>query len=133
MKLLLDTHTLLWWLAGDAQLGPQARALIADAENDVLVSVVSLWEIVVKRRIGKLQASIRQITASLNTEGFTRLPIGDGHLLALARLPSHHRDPFDHLLLAQAIAEDAVFISDDQYAPLYQVRVIRCSAQASPR
>lgn len=124
MKLLLDTHALLWWLADDARLSPQARELIADPANDVLVSAVSLWEIVVKARIGKLEADIGEILAAVPRNGFTRLSVEDAHLRALRDLPLHHRDPFDHLLIAQAIAEGAVFCSADAWAGRYGVRVV---------
>ena len=130
MKFLLDTHALLWWLADDAQLGRQARELVADPGNDVLVSMVSLWEIAVKTRIGKLQADIKEITDAVQQEGFTLLDIGVAHLLTLAGLPMHHRDPFDHLLIAQAITEDATFISEDRNAARYPVRVVACSARS---
>ena len=127
MRLLLDTHALLWWLADDAQLGRQARRLIEDAGNDVLVSVASFWEIVVKIRIGKLVAEIGAIAHAVNREGFAVLGIATPHLLTLAGLPMHHRDPFDHLLIAQAIAEDASFVSEDRNASRYPVRLVRCS------
>ena len=127
MRLLLDTHALLWWLADDDRLGPQARALIEDPANDVLVSVASLWEAVVKARVGKREADIGAILDAVGREGFALLGIGTGHLLALAGLPAHHRDPFDHLLIAQAIAEDAAFVSADGNASAYPVRVLACS------
>jgi PIN domain nuclease of toxin-antitoxin system len=127
MKFLLDTHALLWWLADDSQLGRQARELVEDPGNDVLVSMVSLWEIAVKTRIGKLQADIKEITDAVQQEGFTLLDIGRTHLLTLAGLPMHHRDPFDHLLIAQAITEDATFISEDRHTAQYPVRMVNCS------
>lgn len=80
MKFILDTHTLLRWLADDERLGPRAREQIEDPANDVLVSVVSLWEIVVKMRVGKLQADIRAITDAIQRDGFTTLPIAITHL-----------------------------------------------------
>jgi PIN domain nuclease of toxin-antitoxin system len=133
MKLLLDTHALLWWLADDARLEPQARELIEDPGNDVLVSVVSLWEMVVKVRVGKLEADIREVADIVPREGFVLLGISTAHLLTLATLPMHHRDPFDHLLLAQAIAEDATFISEDRNTSRYPVRLVTCSdAPSSP-
>jgi PIN domain nuclease of toxin-antitoxin system len=133
VRLLLDTHALLWWLADDDQLGPQARHLIEDPGNDILVSVVSLWEIVVKLRVGKLEADIREIAGTIPREGLALLDISTAHLLTLARLPMHHRDPFDHLLIAQAIEEDATFISEDRNASRYPVRLITCSdAPSSP-
>lgn len=132
MNLLLDTHALLWWLADDDRLGPEARELIADPGNDVLISAASLWEIVVKLRVGKLEADIRDIADAIERQGFTMLGIGTTHLLTLAGLPMLHRDPFDHLLIAQAIAEGATFVSEDRHAPGYPVRVVPCSAPASP-
>ncbi len=127
MRLLLDTHALLWWLSDDSRLGAQARALIEDPGNDVLVSMVSLWEIAVKVRVGKLQADVREIVDHVAREGFSPLDVGVSHLLTLVELPKHHRDPFDHLLIAQAIAEDAVFVSEDRNAPRYEVRLVTCS------
>ncbi|MCA0340501.1 MAG: type II toxin-antitoxin system VapC family toxin [Proteobacteria bacterium] len=131
MRLLLDTHTLLWWLNDDEKLGSRARGLIGDPANDVLVSAVSLWEITVKLRIGKLDADIEEILAILPDQGFQRLDISDAHLIALAGLPVHHRDPFDHLLMAQALAEDAHFVSEDQNVLLYSVPFLTCSDSAA--
>jgi PIN domain nuclease of toxin-antitoxin system len=127
VRLLLDTHALLWWLNDDEKLGNHARRLIGDPENDVLVSAVSLWEITVKLRIGKLDADIEEIVAILPDQGFDRLDISDAHLIALAALPLHHRDPFDHLLMAQAVAEGAYLVSDDQNVALYGIPFVTCS------
>jgi PIN domain nuclease of toxin-antitoxin system len=131
MKFLLDTHALLWWLADDDQLGGKAREVVADPANDILISMVSLWEIAVKVRIGKLQADIEEIMSAVQREGFTMLDVGMAHLLALAGLPMHHRDPFDHLLIAQAITEDATFMSEDRNAARYPVRTVTCSGGAA--
>lgn len=131
MRLLLDTHALLWWLNDDVKLGNHARGLIGDPENDVLVSAVSLWEITVKLRIGKLDADLDEILAILPDQGFDRLDITDAHLVALAALPLHHRDPFDHLLMAQAVAEGAHFVSQDQHVALYGVPFVTCSDPAA--
>jgi PIN domain nuclease of toxin-antitoxin system len=134
VRLLLDTHALLWWLADDARLGRQARRLIEDPGNDVAVSVASMWEIVVKVRIGKLEAEIGEIARAVEREGFAVLAITTPHLLTLAELPMHHRDPFDHLLVAQAIGEDATFVSEDRNASRYPVRLVSCSdASRRPR
>ena len=132
MKLLLDTHALLWWLDDDDRLGPPARALIEDPANDVLISVASLWEIVVKVRLGKLEADIAEVAAAVEQDGFALLDLGVAHLVALAALPARHRDPFDHLLIAQAVAEDATFLPDDRHVPDYPVRLVRCSDPLSP-
>ena len=130
MKLLLDTHALLWWLADDDRLGRQAREVIEDPANDILVSVVSLWEIVVKRRIGKLRADTKEVLDAVQQAGFARLDISAAHLLTLQALPMHHRDPFDHLLIAQAITEDATFITDDRDIRRYAIPLVGCCDQA---
>lgn len=132
MKLLLDTHALLWWLNDDDQIAHRARELIADPSNDVLVSVASLWEIVVKLRVGKLEADIREISDAMGRQDFTLLDIRAAHLLTLGDLPMHHRDPFDHLLIAQAITEDATFISEDRHTARYPVRFVTCSDVPAP-
>jgi PIN domain nuclease of toxin-antitoxin system len=92
--------------------------------------MVSLWEVAVKVRIGKLGADIKEITDAVRQEGFTLLEISVTHLLSLAGLPTHHLDPFDHLLIAQAIAEDATFVSEDRNAVRCPVRVVTCSGGA---
>jgi PIN domain nuclease of toxin-antitoxin system len=125
--LLLDTHALLWWFSDDAQLGPYARDLIADPANDVLVSVVSLWEIQVKLRVGKLAADILSIFEEIKAQAFELLPISQAHLVQLGTLPAHHKDPFDHLLIAQAIVEGAIFVSEDRHIADYAVQVVTCS------
>lgn len=129
MKLLLDTHALLWWLGDDGRLGRQARDLIADPSNDALVSTVSLWEISVKVRIGKLDADVAEIGDAVVRDGFRLLDIRLAHLCALGGLPRYpdHRDPFDHLLIAQALAEDAAFASEDRHVGRYPVRRVACS------
>lgn len=132
MRLLLDTHALLWWLDDDPRLGVRARALVEDPANDVLVSVASLWEIVVKARVGELDADIEEVAAAVEGDGFILLGISVAHLAALATLPMRHRDPFDHLLIAQAMAEDAGFVSDDRNARGYPVRCIPCTTARRP-
>ena len=135
MKILLDTHALLWWLNDDGALGTRARDFIAEPENDVLVSAVSLWEIAVKVRVGKLTADIADIAEAVVRDGFDYLDIRPSHLVALSRLPRHpdHRDPFDHLLVAQAITEDATFVSEDRHMARYSVRTIGCADPSPPR
>ncbi len=123
MKLLLDTHALLWWLADTPQLGPKARGAIADPANDILVSIVSVWEIAVKVRTGKLEAKLPSVIAAIERNGFSRLAISDAHLQTLMTLPVHHRNPFDHLLIAQAVADGATLITSDRHAPRYAVQI----------
>ncbi|MBV1825628.1 MULTISPECIES: type II toxin-antitoxin system VapC family toxin [Komagataeibacter] len=127
MKVLLDTHALLWWLSDSDRLGDNAREIIADPAHDILVSVVSLWEIAIKIRIGKLDADINDILAAIPGEGFSLLQIQPEHLKILMSLPMHHRDPFDHLLMAQAQAEHATFLSEDGQMDYYSIKIIRCS------
>ncbi len=132
MKVLLDTHAILWWLANDRRLGGRACEIIENPANDIIVSAVSLWEIVVKARVGKLQADIAEVIRALEAEAFEFLAIQPAHLQCLSGLPQHHRDSFDHLLLAQSIAEDITFMTEDQHAALYPARIIRCSDGADP-
>ena len=124
MKLLIDTHVLLWSLAEPERLDAEAQRILADPHNEVLVSIVCLWEIALKKRIGKLQAEIGLIVEGIEEQGFGRLAIEDRHLETLLGLPSRHRDPFDHLLIAQAITEEAAFVTGDRLAALYPVQVI---------
>jgi len=124
VRLLLDTHVLLWWLDDNPQLGRRSRKLIADPATDVFVSQVSIWETAIKQRIGKLQIGPAEILPRLPEFGFSLLEICNKHLLALAELAKHHGDPFDHLLLAQASVEDAAIMTSDRKLPLYGVRCI---------
>lgn len=121
MTLLLDTHTLLWFLTNDPSLSPQARSAIEAPTNVARVSAVSLWEVAIKCALGKLDlpASYEEVfPRQLETNGFELLPIAPHHCAALLRLPFHHRDPFDRLLLAQAVAEGMTLVTDDsQFSP----------------
>ena len=128
MRLLLDTHALLWSLNGDKRLGPTARSLLADRANDIIVSMASLWEIALKTQAGKLSADIQGISDTLRRNGVTLLEVSVVHLVTLTALPRHHKDPFDHLLIAQAIAENATLMSEDRWTPSYPAPVIPCSA-----
>ncbi len=121
MRLLLDTHALLWWLSDDVRCGQRVRDLIADPANDVLVSIVSLWEIQVKVRAGKLRAHLQDILGEIEAQAFEILPISQAHLIRLGTLPAHHKAPFDHLLIAQAAIEGAIFVSEDRHTPDYPV------------
>jgi len=96
------------------------------------VSVVFLWEIQVKVRVGKLTADMQEILNEIEASAFELLPIDPAHLLRLSTLPAHHNDPFDHLLIAQAIAEGATFVSEDRHTPEYHVLFVTCSGAAPP-
>jgi PIN domain nuclease of toxin-antitoxin system len=118
--LLLDAHALLWWLGDNAELGSQARAAIADPLNDVLVSAAIVWEIEIKRALGKLEAPDGLVDA-LEPAGLGSLPITLRDAENAARLPDHHRDPFDRMLVAQAQRLEAVLVTRDDVFSAYGV------------
>lgn len=121
MRLLLDTNALLWALTNGPRIAP-VRELLLDDENEVFVSTVSWWEIAIKTRIGKLDASLPELRATAQESGFLELPLLGSHAEMLATMPRHHNDPFDHMLVAQAMAEPMRLITGDnvlsQYTPL---------------
>ena len=112
MKLLLDTHVLLWWLNDSAELSDRLKSLIADPENLVYVSAVSLWEIVIKESLGKLKMP-KKWELAVQDKSFRRLTVTWEHALKVAELPEIHRDPFDRLLVAQALVEGLTLITND--------------------
>jgi PIN domain nuclease of toxin-antitoxin system len=123
VTLLLDTHTFLWWLSNPACLSLDARVAIEDPGNQVLVSTVVLWEIAIKRTIGKLSANLNLETAT-QAAGFIVLPISVAHIVATEKLPLHHRDPFDRMLIAQTLVENATLLTRDQLIPQYGISTI---------
>ena len=129
MNLLLDTHALLWWLAGHPRLGREAHALIADPGHNVYVSAATAWEIAIKASLGKLVIPPDVSTwlpYQLESNRFVPLPITVAHALGVARLPPHHTDPFDRVLIAQAQAEGLTLVSSDEQLGRYGVPLIRC-------
>lgn len=123
MRILLDTHMLIWWLDGDDALPKEALSAIADPSADVTVSSISLAEISIKRTIGKLRAPwIPDVLLAEN--GISVLSYTSDHARRLLELPLHHRDPFDRMLIAQAIHEDMVFATADPQASAYGVRLL---------
>lgn len=116
MRLLLDTHALLWWLTGDTGLSAASRAEIGLPEREVLVSSASFWEIATKVRLGRLpQATtiVSDLPGIAQSQGFRVLPISADHALRAGLLPGEHRDPFDRMLAAQAQLENLVLVSND--------------------
>ena len=123
MRLILDTHAALWWLSGDSRFGATAEAEITDSSNQILLSAAVVWEVVLKRSLGKLEAP-DDLAATLLAGGAEPLPIGPEHAAAVETLPWHHRDPFDRLLIGQAIVERAALVSHDGAFSAYDVRVV---------
>src|SRR4051794_23916471 len=123
MRFLLDTHVLLWWRDASPLLSSLASAEIAAGENEVLVSIASLWEITIKRSLGKL-AFAEDFETVLNEERFGLLGISFQHLRRLDTLPLLHRDPFDRLLIAQALAEDVPVVTGDAAFAAYGTKLI---------
>ncbi len=123
MRLLLDTHVLIWWLRDNPQLGSRSRSLISDAGVDVLFSAVSCWEASLKHRVGKMELAGAILWHQAIEEGFDPVTIQPDHLTELERLPvlAKHGDPYDHLLLAQARAEGAVLMTADRHMTRYGV------------
>lgn len=118
MKILLDTHLLLWWLEGCSQLPQTARRLVADPENTVFVSAVSIWEMWLKQSLGKLRLpdSFEEVLAA---ESFENLPLTGAQAREVARLPWLHRDPFDRMLVAQARASRLRLLTADETVASY--------------
>lgn len=125
MNLLLDSHTLLWWLDDSPRLGSRARAMIAGATS-VAVSMASIWEIAIKAGLGKLTVDLDELIDNVGRDGFELLPITAADCAAIARLPRHHGDPFDRMLIAQARARDLTLVSDDASLAAYRVPIAAC-------
>lgn len=123
MKLILDTHILLWWWDDSPRLPQEARELIADLDNEVFVSAVSITEIAVKKSIGRLEVD-DDFAQGIEEDGFTELPLTAAHGGRLAQLPLIHRDPFDRMLIVQAQAEDAALVTVDDKVRQYDVKTL---------
>ncbi|MEG3974265.1 type II toxin-antitoxin system VapC family toxin [Microcoleus sp. herbarium8] len=126
MKLLLDTHTFIWWDSSPQKLSPKALALCQNPENTLLLSMASIWEIQIKLQLGKLSLNLplpELIETQQQTNNIELLPINLIHVLTLDSLPSHQKDPFDRLLISQAIVEDAVLVSGDSTLANYAVKL----------
>ncbi|MFG1882334.1 type II toxin-antitoxin system VapC family toxin [Micromonospora sp. NPDC049102] len=123
MNLLLDTHVALWAITGDPALGPELLDRLRH-EPDIFLSPVTLWEITIKQSTGKL-AGPPDLAERVRDMGFRELPVTHVHAIAAGRLPSHHRDPFDRMLVAQAITEGLALASRDPSIALYDVDVLK--------
>jgi len=118
MKLLLDTHVFLWTVTGHAALKPAARKLISAAEA-VYVSAASIWEIAIKARLGKIEGDPEALAVAIDQSGMIELPIAARHAAAVAKIPLRHTDPFDRLLIAQALTEPLRFVTADRALAAY--------------
>lgn len=127
MRLLLDTHALVWWLAGDTRLSPRARRAIEDESNEVFVSAASAWEVSTKHRLGKLPDAgplAVDFAREVRAQGFVPLPISLEHGQVAGALATDHRDPFDRMLVAQAREEKVALVSlEERFDELGVVRV----------
>lgn len=123
MRLLLDTHVFLWAVAGSARLKASARQLI-DGADEVYVSAVSIWEVAIKVRLGRLEADPHELAAAIEPSGFVELPVRARHAAGVAALERHHDDPFDRLLLAQALAEPLRLVTADRVLARYSDLVL---------
>lgn len=123
MRLLLDTHAFIWWMSETPTLGSQARSIINDTANEIFFSVASLWEMTIKRGNGKLDFP-GDLETLVVEEGFRILPIAYRHLRVLETLPRLHRDPFDRMLVSQAIADDMTLATRDTRFGAYGVSIL---------
>lgn len=127
MRVLVDTHVFLWWVEGDRALPAKARAALADQENECLISMVSAWELAIKAGLGKLKLAVpvkRYVVENVAANGFRMLDIQIAHVGRVETLASHHGDPFDRLLIAQALEEDLFIVTADPVFRKYGVRRI---------
>lgn len=124
MQVLLDTHLFIWWLKNDHKLSKKAHSIIENA-GVVYVSSVSIWECAIKIQLGKLSTDIDKLVEAIENEGFVELPLLAKQAAIIAKLPAHHRDPFDRMLIAQAISEPLRLLTSDvllkKYSELVEI------------
>lgn len=126
MRILIDTHILIWHLEDDSQLSLARSEIISDTDNSIFISVASLWEIAIKSSLGKLSLakSIEDILAEINQSSSSIRPIEPGHTIQVSKLPFHHRDPFDRMIIAQAMVENIQLMSADNGFFVYGVDLL---------
>jgi PIN domain nuclease of toxin-antitoxin system len=123
VRLLLDTHLLIWAVTWPDRLQPRLHETILSPRNTILISAASAWEIAIKRALGRLTFPLERLDAVLEEAGFSHLPITATHAVEAGSLPRHHADPFDRMLVAQARTEDLLLASDDPRVAAYPVRL----------
>jgi PIN domain nuclease of toxin-antitoxin system len=127
LRALLDTHAFLWWIEDDPRLSDAARDFIRDGDNEVYFSTASAWEIAIKARLGRITLPRNMesfISRQIELNAFTVLPIQLSHALRVAKLPPHHEDPFDRLLVAQSQVEKLMLVTADKTIRRYSVEVV---------
>ena len=127
MRVLVDTHVFLWWVEGDRALPAKARAVLADPENECLISLVSAWELAIKASLGKLKLALpvkRYVVENVAANSFRMLNIEIAHVGRVEMLAKHHGDPFDRLLIAQALEENIAVVTTDPIYRKYGVKRI---------
>ncbi|MEP6923664.1 MAG: type II toxin-antitoxin system VapC family toxin [Pyrinomonadaceae bacterium] len=126
MRMLLDTHILIWFLEGNLLLAKSRRQVIAATNNEVFVSIASLWEIAIKISLGKLMLaqSFTDVINQLGAENIEILPIQPSHVLQVSTLPFHHRDPFDRIIIAQSNVETLPVMTDDAEFAKYGIKIL---------
>ena len=126
MQYLLDTHAFIWFINGDKTLPKNIKEIIANTDNDCFISVASIWEIAIKQSLNKLELkdNFSKIETFIEENDITLLPIEFDHLQKLLKLPFHHRDPFDRIIIAQALAEQITVITKDEAFAKYKVKAL---------
>lgn len=123
MRLLVDSHVLLWWLQADPRLAAGAAEAMADGDNTLYLSAASVWELSIKQSIGKLRVDV-DLRSHARDQGFTELPVTGAHATAIRDLPFHHKDPFDRMLVAQATVEGLTIVTADDAIAAYDVPLL---------
>lgn len=123
MRLLADSHVVLWWLEGAARLSPAATDAIANGQNDLFLSAATVWELSIKQSIGKLRLDV-DLRVHAQDQGFTELPVTGHHASTVRDLPFHHKDPFDRLLVAQAMVEGLTLVTADPALRAYGIPIL---------
>lgn len=123
MRVLLDTHLLVWWFA-DRRIPKRATELIRDPANQLYASAASVWEVAIKAALGKIEVKPETLLAGLRDGGFQELAVSSRHAAQVALLPMHHRDPFDRLLVSQCLCESMSLLTDDRALAAYGPAVI---------
>jgi PIN domain nuclease of toxin-antitoxin system len=120
MRLLLDTHILLWWVTADRRLPRMVVSALESADNDIAVSAASMWEIAIKRTLGRIDIDLDELVSAIAADGFRELPVAFAHAIALQSLPRQHEDPFDRILIVQSVADGRRLVTKDEAILAYR-------------